>query len=181
MKRINLKQLGCLLLATALLIGMGGCGNNHPQHHSGESKFEVDGVQYVAVWQECTNRQGQIASSFLRLYCLNSDQLDGPDNRGIVSTTYDWSQNKAVWTWRFSGGEDIIAKTETLYFVQNKKIIFEKEYQELGLDASRFDARLGQAAHDYLRPILEKMIRENVPLKENDERSTPTQDDPNEE
>jgi len=52
-----------------------------------------------------------------------------------------------------------------LYFVRDAKIVFEKEYSELGIDASR----LGGSAHEileYLLPILEPLIRENVQPQE---------------
>ena len=60
--------------------------------------------------------------------------------------------------------EKVVAKTESVYIIQdkNKKIVLEKGYQELGIDASRLSTDLIEM-RDYLQPILEKLIRENVP------------------
>ena len=63
--------------------------------------------------------------------------------------------------------EKVFVKTDTLYFVQEGQIIFEKNYQELGIDAERLNAN-SEAILEYLRPILETLIRENVQPQESD-------------
>jgi helix-turn-helix protein len=60
-----------------------------------------------------------------------------------------------------SDGKKVDAKTETLYFIQDKKIVFEKSYKELGIYASLLSDDL-EVMRDYLQPILEKLIREHV-------------------
>ena len=62
-----------------------------------------------------------------------------------------------------------------VYFVDNGKVVFQMSYEKLGIDVSdhwhAFDP-------DKLCPILEKMIREHVPLKEGNTEII--QDNPNE-
>ncbi len=57
---------------------------------------------------------------------------------------------------------DKTPKTETLYYVRDGKIAVIKTYQELGIDAQKMNAD-NEEVLDYLQPILEKLIRENVP------------------
>jgi len=52
-------------------------------------------------------------------------------------------------------------KTDTLYLIQKGKIVFEKRYRELGIDASRLSDD-NVLVLEYLRPILEQMIREHI-------------------
>jgi len=160
MKYTNIKQIGWLILfATALLIGVGGCTKTYQPPQGVESIFEIDDVQYSVVWYECTDRERQIASSFL---------IVNLGTKLIVLTEYhtNSSGDKGIWT-MYSPHESIIAKPETLYFVRDLEIVFENGYQELGIDASRLSADLDEM-RDYLQPILEQLIRENVPPQESE-------------
>ena len=96
------------------------------------------------------NRQGQVTASFLTFYRPFYPTIKthrSPPDKTFVSTHPD--------------GEKVFAKTDTLYFVQEGKIVFEKTYQELGIDASRLNIDSSREILDYLLPILEKLIREN--------------------
>ena len=74
--------------------------------------------------------------------------------------------------------EEIRAKPDTLYFVQDGKIEIEKSYQELGIDASRLTGfmngrnEIGDYLH-YLQPILEQLIHEHVKPQEPEMEKTP--------
>ena len=170
-KLTNMKQIGCLLLATALLVGVGGCARQHPGKGAGESwEIKIDGVQYIVgrtIWTD--DRKEHVVLSFVYAY------------RPFVPITMTSSQRieKSFLPMR-PNGKQIAPKTDTFYFIQDGEVVFEKGYQELGIDASRLDAD-SEAVFDYLRPILEKLIRENVPPQEADENITPAQDAPNEE
>jgi hypothetical protein len=61
-------------------------------------------------------------------------------------------------------GEKVFVKTDTLYFIEDSKVIFDKAYQELGIDLPRHitDSYKLKDTLDYLRPILENLIREHV-------------------
>ena len=159
MTQTNMKQIGwMILLLTALLVGVGGCTTTYQPPQGVESTFEIDGVQYSVAWYECTDSQKQIASSFLIV------------NRGtklIVLSEYhsNSSGDKGIWTMYSPNIESTTAKPETLYFVQDLKIVFEKDYSALGIDASRLKADQ-DVILDYLRPLLEKLIREHVQPQE---------------
>jgi aspartate aminotransferase-like enzyme len=65
---------------------------------------------------------------------------------------------------------DVVAKANTFYFVRDGQIVFAKGYHELGIDASRI-TNIGSKEnkkfdYDYLRPILENLIREHVQPQE---------------
>ena len=156
MKHTNMKQIGGLLLATALLVGVGGCGSDHSSSTNGW-EIEVDGVQYSVSWHRGgVERQGQFELSFLTV-----THVDYP-----MVTYYGRHRGKVVVPMH-PDSEKVVAKTETVYFVRDKKIIFEKNYRELGIDASRLNADLVEM-RDYLHPILENLIRENVQPQEHD-------------
>ena len=136
-----------------------------PHHRGGEKHFLVDGVQYDASWCVYINRQEQIASSLLILHRLDPDQINGPVNCVITLTRIDDSTRKVVRTLCLPDGEKIVAKEQTLYFIQDKKIIFEKTYQELEIDTYKLSAGFTtdfDTEVAYLQPILEKLIRKHV-------------------
>ena len=61
----------------------------------------------------------------------------------------------------YSDGKNSDAKDETLYYTLDGSKVFEKSYQELGIDASLLTANTDDML-TYLQPILEKLIREHV-------------------
>ena len=147
-----MKQNLCLkLLAATLVVCTVGCAEQYGRSFSESMEFEVDSVLYHVEWHVWKNRQGQVSASFLTcyrpFYPIIKTHHSRPD-KTFVSTHPD--------------GEKVIAKTDMLYFVQDEKIVFEKTYQELGIDASRLNIDSSREILDYLLPILEKLIRENV-------------------
>ena len=155
MKHTNMKPIGCLILATALLIGAGGGDECIHRSSTDGMRFEIDGVEYSVEWTRGgAERQGQFELSFLTV-----THVDYP-----MTTYYGQDRGKIIVPMH-PDSEKVVAKTETVYFVQDKRIIFEKGYQELGIDASRLSTNLTEM-RDYLYPILEKMIRESVPPPE---------------
>ena len=147
-----MKQNVCLKLLVAMLVVCAvGCAEQYRSSFSETMEFEVDSVQYHAECHMWKNRQGQVSASFLTcyrpFYPIIKTHHSRPD-KTFVSTHPD--------------GEKVIAKVDTLYFVQDGKIVFEKTYQELGIDVSRLNVDGNRAILDYLLPILEKLIRENV-------------------
>jgi len=157
MRCTNLKQIGCLILATALLVGVNGCDRG--QSSIGGAPFEVDGVRYFVHW-EVGMCCGNVEWSFLTLHLD-----DHPDrDLGYYPYRYAFFETKKT-SGRWITTAWVTTTTEMLYFVRDAKIVFEKEYSELGIDASR----LGGSAHEileYLLPILEPLIRENVQPQE---------------
>jgi hypothetical protein len=160
-----MKQIGCLILATVLLVGAGGCtvrietsGFNSYQAYAGSTTFEVDSALTHVGWHTLVEKeQEKIILSFVTLQHPYSGPKKTTSHRGV-----HW-ENVPEETLPLDG-KKIVAKTETLYFIRDNRIILEKKYPELGIDASRLNAD-NEAVLDYLRPILEKMIREHVPLK----------------
>ena len=162
MKHTNMKQIGCLLLATSLLVGVGGCGKQHTWGLVEYRTLEVDHVEYRIIWAAKIDQRGRYTFSTLIVSPLAEAAWVGigsalvPQNVQSVSLQVD-------------DGAGVYAKTNTLYFMrsnwpaeQNGRIVLEKEYLELGIDASRMNTDF-RATFDYLCPILEKIIRENVP------------------
>ena len=157
MKHTTLKQLGCLLLATALLVGAGGCGGvNRSLSRDVPVRFEIDDVQYNLTCFIYRDRQGLHTTSFM--VCLD------PASHTSPSYFSDFSRNTPKIEMKFLEGKNSVVKPETFYYIKDDEIVFEKNYQEMQLDASRLlvgeDNKL---ALDYLVPILIPLIRENVP------------------
>jgi len=160
----NVKQIGCLiLLATALLVGVGGCGIPMQwKVSSGGTSMEVDGVQYGVNWYTRLVRQGQINVSFITL-CHST-----PQNLNAISTECSFfgdAFSRRFYDALYIGDTGIDAQTETLYFIKDNKIVFDKKYQELGIDVSRMGGQHDEVLN-YLRPILESIIREHVQPQE---------------
>ena len=146
-KYTNLKQIGCLICIAVLLAGCGG------QSSIGGAPFEVDGERYFVHWEIGMQRGHTWAFLTLHLDDHPDRELGYYPYRYAFFETKDASSGWATTT------------TEMLYFVQDKKIVFEKEYQELGIDASRLSTDQNEML-DYLRPILENLIREHVQPQE---------------
>jgi hypothetical protein len=159
MKYINVKQIGCLLCVAVLMVGVGGCANHYAHPQGVESQFEVDGAQYSVVWYEATDSQGRVTFSFLIL----SDRAKRVFASSAHGSDSSHDRDNDVWMLHFPVSESIVVKTETLYFVQDQKVAFEKEYQELGIDAQRLNP---DEMLNYLQPILEQLIREHVQPQE---------------
>jgi HPt (histidine-containing phosphotransfer) domain-containing protein len=120
MKHTNMKPIGCLILATALLIGAGGCDECIHRSSTDGMRFEIDGVEYSVEWTRGgAERQGQFELSFLTV-----THVDYP-----MTTYYGQDRGKIIVPMH-PDSEKVVAKTETVYFVQDKRIIFEKGYQE---------------------------------------------------
>jgi len=164
MKYTTIKQIGCLILATALLVSAGGCTvrletSGFNSYHAGSTTFEVDSALTHVGWHTLVEKeQEKIILSFVTLQHPYSGPKKTTSHRGV-----HWGDVPEE-TLPLDG-KKIVAKTETLYFIRDNRIILEKKYPELGIDASRLNAD-NKAVLDYLRPILEKMIRENVPPQE---------------
>ena len=150
------------LLSAILLACAGGCGTD-VRISDGDEYFEVDGVGYRMVWSAHAGRvEGQKSDvSCLILYRDNlvRKTLSMIHNRDNVSMTVkpEWGQ--------------LIAKTETCYFLQDGKAIFEKSYQELGIDTSRLNTKNKDEVLAYLQPILEPLIREHVQPQETETKT----------
>jgi len=154
MTHTNLKRIGWLLCLAVLVIGISGCARDHG-YSAGGWIFEVDGVEYSVEWRRGgVERQGQFELSFLTV-----THVEYP------FSTYSGRLHGKVIVPMHPDSEKVVAKTETVYFVKDKKIVVEKEYQELGIDASRFSTDWIDM-QDYLRPILENLIREHVQPQE---------------
>ena len=140
-----------------------GCVREHQgfsfRSESEEVKFEVDEVQYIARRHVGEDAQRRVTQSWLVIYPWSVGYTHSPSLK--EETSY---QRTVITTWDVEG-KDVVAKTDTLYFFQEGKIVLEKKYQDLGIDAQRLNADI-EEVRDYLYPILEKLIRENVPPQE---------------
>ena len=163
MKPKTINPIGCLLCIAILLVGVGGCGKQHTWGLVEYMTLEVDDVEYRIIWAAKVDQRGRYIFSTLIVSPLAESAWVGidsalvPQNVQSVSLQVDDMPN--------------YAKTNTLYFMrsdwparQGGRIVLEKEYQEVGIDASRMSADF-RATLDYLRPILETLIRENMPLQ----------------
>jgi len=147
MKHTNMKQIGCLILfASALLVGVNGCTHVRGGD-AGWIDFRVDDARYWLYWQADTDRQGRIISSSI-VIAPHSEKIS-------VGSATKFASN----------GKTMATKTNTLYFVQEGKIVFEKKYNELGIDTSQFNFD-NVPLRDHLRPILEPLIREHLQPQE---------------
>jgi len=150
-----MKQIGCLLCIAALLALAVGCGKQSCIRSQESVGFFVDGIQCHVYWN--ANVVQQEEQVFLTFMTLSRTPV-------TISTVH----GDTVVSTLFPDGEKIIAKTETVYFIHDNKIVFEKEYRELGIDVSKLNVRNSKVLQDYLQPILERLIRENVPPQEPD-------------
>jgi hypothetical protein len=142
-------------LLAFLLACVVGCNTHHGV--IGGILFEVDGVEYKAQRYVNLDQNSRVVSSILTVGLPT--QLRG------CGTNFT-SRGETIVTLHLDGGnEQTISKTHTLYFVQDGKIAFEKGFQELGIDESRLNADTDKIL-EYLRPILENLIREHVQPQE---------------
>ena len=119
---------------------------------SGETDFEVDGTKYGVYRFATIDKQGGgvVASSLVVFPSACREGLHWhEDYCGARRTTLLVIRRYPV------------AKTDTLYFMSEGRIVFEKPYQELGIDAQQLNAD-NEAVLEYLRPILEKLIRKHI-------------------
>ena len=161
----NVKQLGCLVLLTAVLIGAGGCVKQQLYGHYTVMFLEVDDVEYQILWAVRVDGQGRYSFTTL-IVSLRAEA--GFVGMGSAYTPL----NVQIVHLQVDGVNTVVAKTNTLYFTrsnfpakQSLRIVLEKDYQEVGIDASRlsFNERETLA---YLRPILEPLIREHLQPQE---------------
>jgi len=170
-----MKMNSLCFLIVLMVVGLAvGCVKQH-QGLAGGRVFEVDGIEYWVDRYADVDQQGRVASSTL----IVSHYVNGGSASGIyVMREYTKARGTTIVTlhsdavsafktknFRDFDGEYVVAKTDTLYFAHEGIIVFEKEYQELGIDASRLNAD-NKVMLDYLQPILEKLIRENVTPQE---------------
>jgi len=163
----NIKQIGCVICIAVLLAGAIGC-TERENVQTWLGTFEVNDEQYVlwlyTGWDIHTDRQGRVASSFLTLN--RTPAQDRPNYKPIlVTTTSDSARNIRRATMLLPDGKEIVPKAETLYFAKDKNILVEKDYRELGIDASKLKDDF-KVKFDYLRPILEPLIREHFQPQE---------------
>ena len=144
--------LWIMFVMTPHLCCMIGCAKQH-RNLEGAIRFEVDGVKYWVTRYVDIDMQGQVASSSLVVRHDSEPDIGG-------STQYNSQRGTTIVTMNI-GGKNVVAKANTLYFIQGRKIKFEKEFHDLGIDASQLNTDLDDMLI-YLQPILERMIRENV-------------------
>jgi len=161
MKKINSLRLLIVLMVVGLTVG---CVKQHQGlagSVAGGFQFEVDGVMYQGERYATIDAQGNVISSSLMIF-LYTESLP---IAGWVKDTPNQIRTMATWD---ADGEKIIAKTDTLYFFQGGRVIFEKTYQDLGINTQQFKADT-RTLCNHLQPILEKLIRENITPQEEKE------------
>ena len=153
------RTLRWTLLLSAIVLA---CGCDSKPRLWGEldgHPLEVDGVQYIVKWSTVINRQEQIALSFVTCHRVNVS---------VLYPAWERTGDTFIGTVRPTIGKDISTKSETLYFACDQHTVFEKTYQELGIDASRLNTENDDEVLAYLQPILEKLIREHVPPQDSE-------------
>ena len=160
------RTLRLILLFSAILLAcVSGCGGRHTRSVAVPGFVVVDDVVCIVHW--CVEIVWQKERSLLVYITLKHQSTQIPYTHVMGNTVVD--------TFHL-GGEDIIAKNEVVYFIHNDKIIFEKTFQELGIDLSRFktdDFRelSDHTLRDYLQPILENLVREHVPPQDTETKT----------
>ena len=150
---LPMQRIQCLTLsAVVLLLCVSGCGREQDNIHFA-ADIVVDGKSYPLWFNADVDRKGRITASLLRVHLTFGESYSEiAVCRGTTFTK--WIVN----------GEDIVAKTETLYYLHDG-VVFEKTYQELGIDLRQMNADSKEILK-YLLPVLEKLIRENVQSQE---------------
>jgi len=173
MKHANIKQLGCLILATALLAGCAPSETSVPNRPDVEPfgrSFLIEGTGYysnsiygyglkdgnVVYLLTVVVPEGQYYYPIVR--------FEGGEMKGyIYLNTSDYRDEKTT-----HGVEEHRKIADVplrhVYFLDNDKIVFQKSYEELGIESSVLPNH--DEASRKLRPILETLIREHVPPQE---------------
>ena len=123
---------------------------------SGETDFEVDGIKYGVYRFATIDKQGGgvVASSLVVFPSACREGLHWHED-------YCGARRTTLLVIRRVDSGHPVAKTDTLYFMSEGRIVFEKSYQELGIDSQQLNAD-NEVVLDYLRPILEQLIREHA-------------------
>ena len=150
------------LSAVALLVCASGCTGQYHHSFAGITRFEIDDVWYTVEYDADLDRQGNVVTSSFWIYRLGH----GPNRWSIK-----FGSGTTIRTWNIEG-KDVVAKTDTLYFFREGKIALEMAYRDLGIDAQQIKHDINDT-RDYLYPILEKLIRENVQPQEPETEEEP--------
>jgi hypothetical protein len=104
-----------VLLTTTLLVGVSGCDNNQESSFFNTSVLKIDDVQYIVRLDIATFRHERDAFSFITFHRSNCGPL----------LTYESKQrgSRDIIKKKKKNGEEVIAKTETLYFFQDGIIV----------------------------------------------------------
>jgi len=176
MKHANMKQIGGLLGIAVLLAGCSPCKTSKSIHPDVDASFGdnfiVEGVAYRST-VVYGMKDGKLMFSLTLVFpdgqhyypaVRHADgdikgQIYSQDTRSTINAWYygDEKTNPAT-----HDGRKIADVTfHHVYFLDGDKIVFHKSNEELGIDmfgtANTLDKR------KKLHPILEKLIRENVP------------------
>ena len=173
MKYTNIRQLGCLFCFAILLAG---CSDSVMSIDGGTNRYiVVEGVTYdfgCYYWLQ----NSKLTHSHIVVFPFGHQhyfpavrhpkgQAKGEIYYQDLTTAVAKIVDQHIYNDRQAVEGEKIADVAFgyVYFIDNKRIIFQKSYAELGIDVvnpkSAFDK-------ENLFPILEKMIRENVPPQE---------------
>ena len=168
------------LLAVALLVGCSPSASiDHFDHQFVCNGYDEHGIVVEGITYNYSGGYGTKDGE--RVYSLfvvfpSSGQHYVPVVRltqeEIKGQIYSQEGERTIWhetfgDERFIAGETKIADVsfDHVYFVNDGKVVFRKSVEELGIEFYDTDLRFGGK----LKPILEKMIRENVPAPEEEE------------
>ncbi len=135
-----------------LLIPITGCKEQYVSLTVAHT-FSVDGVKYYAFRMDSIGTAGRSSSLWV---CPSSEKGNLVLNKEIASQQGTTNRTMTI------NGKTIVPQNFTVYFVHENKIAFEKSYQDLSIDTSKLNSD-HESQRNYLQPILEKLIRENVP------------------
>jgi hypothetical protein len=147
-----------ILCLTLLLVCAMGC--TKPQesvqaYASSGGSFNVDGIWYYGQLSAAIGRQRHVVSSSIVIW-LNSERQ--------LSTRWSATPHRTLVVYG-ADEEKTVIKADTLYFFQEGKVAWGKAYRELGIESEKLTVPVNINC-DYLQPILEKLIRENVKSQE---------------
>ena len=167
MKQTTIKPIGCLILATVLLAGCAPSETsmlNRPDVEPFPRFFFIEGTGYYS-----NNIYGYGLKDGNVVYLLTVVVSEGQyyypivrfedgEMKGYIylntSTTHRVEEHRKI--------ADVPLRH--VYFLDNDKIVFQKSYEELGIESSVLPNH--DEASRKLYPILETLIREHVPLQE---------------
>ena len=169
-----MQRVTCLTLLATLLVFMVGCGM-HGHRSMGES-FQVDGVSWSMRCVGFLNSQDGVDGTWLLLYPVDGGSFSIASGPGRA-----WRVNTEKIHAKF------VPKSDTLYLLQDGKTI-EIGYDDLGIDSELLKAKMNTpfdkdtlfgedttlntaraTMFNYLRPILETLIREHINTQEEKE------------